>query len=41
MRFFLEFCKETDIDPEKSASNPLPYAKKLKVENEALKSFKQ
>ena len=41
MRFFVEFCEQTGIDPEKFATNPHPSAGELKGEDGVLISFKQ
>ena len=41
MRFFVEFCEQTGIDPEKFATNPHPSAEELQEEDGVLIAFKQ
>ena len=41
MRFFVEFCEQTGIDPEKFASNPHPSTEELQEEDGVLIAFKQ
>ena len=41
MRFFVEFCEQTGIDPEKFATNPHPSTKELEEEYGLLIAFKK
>ena len=40
MPFFVEFCEQTGIDPEKFATNPHPSTEELQEEDGALMAFK-
>ena len=39
MRFFVEFCEQTGIDPEKFATNPHPSTEELQEEDGVLIAF--